>query len=94
MAEYIERDSAAAFAYNCGAVYVANRLSDKKAFPAADVVPIRHGRCETISDQEYVEKDFSCSECEELICDFDTTVLFPGHNCYYYCPNCGAKMDG
>ena len=40
MAEYIERDIAAAFAYNCGAVYVANRLSDSNAFPAADVAPV------------------------------------------------------
>lgn len=40
MAEYIERDIAAAFANNCGAVYVANRLSDSNAFPAADVVPV------------------------------------------------------
>ena len=40
MAEYIERDIAAAFANNCGAVYVANRLSDSNAFPAADVAPV------------------------------------------------------
>lgn len=40
MAEYIERDIAAAFANNCGAVYVANRLSDSNAFPAADAVPV------------------------------------------------------
>lgn len=40
MAEYIERDSAAAFAYNCGAVYVSNRLSNENAFPAADVAPV------------------------------------------------------
>ena len=40
MAEYIERDIAAAFANNCGAVYVANRLSDSNAFPSADVAPV------------------------------------------------------
>ena len=40
MAEYIERDIAAAFANNCGAFYVANRLSDSNAFPAADVSPV------------------------------------------------------
>ena len=60
MKEYIERDSAAAFAYNCGAVYVSNRLSDKIAFPAADVVPIRHGRW--IQGNGYVE----CSECNTI----------------------------
>ena len=60
MKEYIERDSAAAFAYNCGAVYISNRLSDKNAFPAADVEPVRHGRW--IQGNGYVE----CSECNTI----------------------------
>lgn len=84
MAEYIERDIAAAFAYNCGAVYVANRLSDSNAFPAADVAPVRHGR--------WIEQKYSfgvmydCSICGHLILD-------AGHS-WNYCPNCGARMDG
>ena len=59
-----------------------------------DAVEVVHGRWETNCDQEECEKDFYCSVCEELLCDFDTTALYPGENCYYYCPNCGAKMDG
>ena len=40
MAEYIDREAAAAFAENCGAHFVAKRLMDKEAFPAADVRPV------------------------------------------------------
>ena len=61
--------------------------------PTVDAVEVVHGRWETNCDPEECEKDFYCSVCEELICDFDTTALYPGENCYYYCPNCGAKMD-
>lgn len=57
--------------------------------------PVVHGRWETNNDPEETVKDFSCSVCEELLCDFDTSCgLTPGENCFYYCPNCGAKMDG
>ena len=81
MKEYIERDSASAFAYNCGAVYVANRLSDSNAFPAADVAKVRRGRWKISSDYGLSE----CSSCgwniEEYVVDYD------------YCPHCGAKME-
>lgn len=82
MAEYIERDSAAAFAYECGAVYVSNRLSDSNAFPAADVAPVVHGRwlC-----GDYYDIGDVCSKC-----DWDSQMTHPS---YRYCPNCGAKMD-
>lgn len=82
MAEYVERDSAAAFAYECGAVYVSNRLSNKNAFPSADVTPVRHGRwlC-----GDYYDIGDVCSEC-----DWDSQMTHPS---YRYCPNCGARMD-
>ena len=67
MAEYIERDIAAAFANNCGAVYVANRLSDSNAFPAADVAPVVHGRWILEAHDERVNYRWNvtaeCSEC-------------------------------
>ena len=84
MAEYIERDSAAAFAYNCGAFYVSNRLSDKTAFPAADVAPVRHGRLRYFHKQNiavYTE----CSFERNLDVNFGRAVS---------CPNCGAWMNG
>lgn len=61
--------------------------------PTIDAAPVKRGRWETNNDPEEVVKDFSCSVCEELLCDFDTYALMPGENCFYYCPNCGAKMD-
>lgn len=46
--------------------------------PAADVVPVRHGRL--LNPNPYGE----CSVCGCLIDIRDS---------YNYCPNCGAKMD-
>ena len=55
--------------------------------PAAEVVPVRHGRWKkSYADNEAfgVRPFFRyCSECHEA------TV----HQ-YTYCPNCGARMDG
>ena len=31
-----------------------------------------------------------CSECDEYFCLYEGT---PQDNNYYYCPNCGAKME-
>lgn len=48
-------------------------------FPAADVVPVRHGRWrDTGSGQE-------CSICKEIQYGYDTGR--------HYCPNCGADMQ-
>lgn len=89
MAEYIERDSAAAFAYECGAVYVSNRLSHKNAFPSADVAPVVHGRW--IYIRKYGE--YECSVCHGI--DTDCSDYYSSHVVteQNYCPNCGAKMD-
>ena len=85
MKEYIERDSAAAFAYNCGAVYVSNRLSNKNAFPAADVAPVLHGRWELDTEDIY-----RCSKCGEK----SHVKEVMGRPEWGYCPNCGCLMDG
>ena len=91
MAEYIERDRAAAFDYNCGAVYVSKRLSDKNAFPAADVEPVRHGRYKK-SDwmDEWYDRYFICMECGSrfMIIDESRDLALP--NC---CPMCMARFD-
>lgn len=89
MAEYIERDIAAAFANNCGAVYVANRLSDSNAFPTADVAPVVHGRWIYIG--KYGE--YECSVCHGI--DTDCSDYYSSHVVTEqdYCPNCGARMD-
>ena len=72
-------------------------FGDKKITLCRDcgeLAPVVHGRWETNNDPEEIVKDFSCSVCEELLCDFDTYALTPGENCFYYCPHCGARMDG
>ena len=79
MADYIERESAVAFAYNCGAEYVANRLSNKNAFPAANVTPVRNGRWE-----KHGKHDWRCSECKIIV-----PYSYTG---FHYCHNCGADM--
>ena len=62
-------------------------------YPAADVAPVKHGRWIPISDGAWAE----CSECGEA-CDVSDnggmTVFELFCDCYKYCPNCGAKMDG
>lgn len=86
MTEYIERDIAAAFAYNCGAIYVSNRLSDKNAFPAADVAPVVHGRWVSVPHK-------LARVCS--VCNRDEPYKFADVyvDVYNYCPNCGARMD-
>lgn len=51
--------------------------------PAADVQEVRHGK--------WIPSIFGtiiCSECKERI-----TLFGSDTNKFYYCPNCGAKMD-
>ena len=50
-------------------------------FPAADVVPVVHGRW-IASHDEFC----ACSICKYPV--------YVGWNQTNYCPNCGAKMDG
>ena len=52
--------------------------------PAADVAEVRHGRWEKHGSK------WQCTGCKVLM-SIDGT---PQENLLYYCPNCGAKMDG
>lgn len=78
MAEYIEREAAIA------ALPVAwdSAVDALRYAPAADVAPVVHGRWIT-----YAGKD-TCSRCHAPALEADAHLRF------YYCPNCGAKMDG
>ena len=58
----------------------------KNAIPAADVVPVRHGRW---IKRGYVcgENEYECSECHE-------TEWRTSDSRMEWCMFCGAKMDG
>lgn len=53
-------------------------VSTVEEFLSADVAPVRHGQW-----KRYGKNLGECSECGEIV-----SVRS------YYCPNCGAKMDG
>ena len=71
-------------------VHIAGAMNAIDEMPAADVVPVKHGHW--ISLDDYFE-DAQCSECGDALvigdCSFNDFC-----ECYKYCPNCGAKMDG
>ena len=56
-----------------------------EAVPAEDVAPVRHGRW---IDERWEGLSSFSAECS--LCSKRTLAYFH----YYYCPNCGAKMDG
>lgn len=84
--EYIEREAAKrAFFKGHEFVYygtdVYERLDD---IPAADVVPVRHGKWEKRMNIDIM---IWCSECGWMKHQGDKRN-------YNYCSNCGARMDG
>ena len=82
--EYIEREALTLLAYKSGGYGhpAVVDLEDIAGIPAADVVPVVHGRW--IHD---INNLYGCSEClgRETM---SHKKLKP------YCPNCGARMDG
>lgn len=103
MTEYIEREAAIAFmnevepciCYNPdGVVYSATKDSDMleflRAIPAADVVPVRHGRWNghDIGNGRLSIDEDTCSLCRSRFYQIAET------GCKWsFCPNCGARMD-
>ena len=87
MTEYIKQESAIeAIMSDPPDAHYPHWYADKiKAIPAADVIPVRHGRW-----IEKQEKDtfagylysYECSECGRVKQRKEP-----------YCPNCGARMD-
>lgn len=113
MAEYIEREAAMLTPvlpkehrqYQTGNLDDAyeqgweDALDNLKNAPAANVVPVVHGRWEWFDEDTGTpitgyerEWGWRCSCCGyELSDDYDDPDYHPKFN---YCPNCGAKMDG
>ena len=87
MAEYIDRDAFKAEIRRLSTHYLnewdtLGVLAAADRIPAADVVPVRHGKW--LIKIIRGDKRSVCSEC-----------LLETGTCYEenYCPNCGAKMD-
>ena len=83
MAEYIKRKALRDTLYDADAITMSG-VKILNQFPAADVVPVRHGEWEIVvgsNGNEYMV----CTCCRV---SQDLTGVFT------YCPNCGAKMDG
>ena len=75
----------------CRACWVDDTLDYIDSEPAADVVPVRHGRWEDSIDEWFGTDVYTCSKCRESYVLVEGT---PKENLWHYCPSCGAKMDG
>ena len=89
MSEYIEREALRDALYDADAITMSG-VKILNQFPGADVAPVRHGRWVQVIVHVEFEDGFVdrveeyCSACHE-----------PNERqCTYFCPNCGAKMDG
>lgn len=94
MAEYIWREAAIKAVEKADYTAISSDADDCKAdylraiiesVPAADVVPVVHGRWGTgrfnLETGNYEEQ---CTRCRNFSKEYGKP----------YCPNCGAKMDG
>lgn len=70
--------------YNCG---IERAESEIECAPTVDVVPVRPGKW-------IRENNYGIWKCSECGCKVNRTNPLKGNIWnYYYCPNCGAKMD-
>lgn len=58
------------------------------AYERKNAEPVRHGKW--IEQEDWGDTYYDCSVCGESFVLLEGT---PRENLYYYCPNCGAKMD-
>lgn len=88
MAEYIEKQAAldAILREPPDAHYPSWYAERIKALPAADVMPVVHGKW--IESANFDAGFWVCSKCRFV------SEAIAAHKLYGYCPNCGAKMDG
>ncbi len=101
MAEYIEKQAAldAILREPPDAHYPSWYAERIKALPAADVVPVVHGRCPICSGRKILTQDCDNGYSVEVDAEFGEMSIWQGDTCLTvisidYCPNCGAKMDG
>lgn len=67
-----------------------------KAFPSADVQPVRHGHWIIKDNPGTGWYRVTCSECGEDVTSVVPVIgFFPNAKVIWdYCPECGARMDG
>ena len=99
MTEYIEREkvlSKAAPVEGCFSDMIS--VYDVAMLPAADVAPVRHGRWIGCNGEivDWDENNPGCPRhsCFCSICKSWLTASDEYPVIAYFCPNCGAKMDG
>lgn len=74
------------------AFYLTRAITSIENAPVADVQEIKHGKwikMDIIPD----DVDYYCSKCRNFI-DIATGRETPIDRGFFYCPHCGAKMDG
>lgn len=92
MSRYIDADVLIDDLIHNRSFYPALVSSAIKNTPTADVVEVRHGEWEYRQLDEYKYYEVSCSCCgAKYWGNYDAYNEPDG---FYYCPNCGAKMDG
>ena len=97
MTEYIERDallddiSAAVKHRGMGEIIGKTLMRYVKRQPAADVAPVVHARW-IHSRYEDCSEQFELVKCSH--CNHEEYAMAFYVRGGYYCPNCGAKMDG
>ena len=89
MDDYIKREALRDALYDADAITI-NGVKILNQFPSSDVEPVKHGRWVQVIVHVEFEDGFvdrveeCCSVCHE-----------PNERrCTYFCPNCGARMDG
>lgn len=68
------------------------------AAPAADVVPVVHGRCPICSGRKILTQDCDNGYSVEVDAEFGEMSIWQGDTCLTvisidYCPNCGARLN-
>lgn len=98
MADCIERNAAMEIVKRTSGDY-ASAFAELRKLPAADVAPVRHGRCPVCSGQEVLAQDCDNGYSVEIDAESQEMTLWNGDTCLAaisvdYCPVCGARMDG
>lgn len=72
----------------------ANKIVDRiKSAPTVDMQEVKHGKWMRTFPNELLDGNYFCSNCQSGI-DIATAEETPTDRELFYCPNCGAKMDG